>query len=700
MVPDGGGMAMSEVQVRVFHGGQQVDQVSRPLRQLDDGRPAVTYRKRLHPLVDGAIYLDGVQVRFLNEAPSPPYMEPSQPDPNSGPRWDQHQRAVVEAPPQERLLVDAGPGTGKTEVAIGRIAHLIAKQEVSASRVWLISFTRTAVAEVRARVLQLLGEESDACSIRIATLDSHAWALHSGFDAAATITGSHEQNIEKTLDLVRSDGQLHDELQAVEHLVVDEAQDIVGVRADLVIAIIEKLPRTCGVTVFADEAQAIYGFADDSDWTRLATRPGTLPQRLRRMAFESRQLVQVYRTTSPGLLELFQGTRSKLLNDHGLASPVGLVRDDIGRYADGDVPQVDHQALVGLDNAFVLYRKRAEVLLASSFLVAKGVPHRVRMSGLPTCVHSWVGVCLWDHVGGLLTRTAFLGAWDNRVEGTHHANIDRDVAWERLVEVAGRTRTTVDVHRLRSVLGRAAPPAPFCHAEVGSGGPVIGTIHAAKGREADIVHLMLPGKIDDPEQVDVDEEARVLFVGATRARRELKTGNGFVRHFAKRLSSGRAYQVKRDGRVQIEIGRAGDITAGSVAATALFDRSEVAEVQGFLTNAREFPLKVSARSGPAPTYAYRLLQSDAVLLGGLAEPVNWDLFDAGAEVQRQRGGGSRRPPAWLNHINVLGVQTIVLPPESPDAELLHEPWRTSGILLAPIVLGYTTVALPFQHGGR
>ncbi len=687
------------MRVNVFRGGKQVNVIERPLRQLPDGRPAVTYRKRLHPIVEDAIYLDGSRPVGPGSASCGEGLAAEPPPPMEF-RPDATQLSVIEAARDARLVVDAGPGTGKTAVAIARVAHLVSQCELSASHIWFFSFTRTAVAEIRNRLSKMLEDESDVCSIRIATLDSHAWALHSGFDEAAALSGSYEENIEKTLALVRFDRQLHDELRSVEHLVVDEAQDIVGVRADLVTAIIEKLPPTCGVTVFADEAQAIYGFAEDSDRKPPEDPRDTLPQRLRRMAFDDRKLVAVYRTTSPGLLELFLDTRSKLLSDRAPASRLELVRDDIGRLANGAVLQVDRQALQGFDNAFVLYRRRAEVLLRSSLLVRKGVPHRVRMSGLPTSVHSWVGVCLWDHVAGLLTRKVFLEAWDRRVQGTHHAILESEAAWELLVEVAGKSRTAVDFRRLRGVLGRSAPPATFCRAEVGTHGPVVGTIHAAKGREADTVHLMLPGKIDDPEQVDVDEEARVLFVGATRARRELKTGRGFDHHFAKRLASGRAYHVKQDGRVQIEVGRVGDITAGSLAATALFDESEVAEVQDCLTGKEEFPLTVSAKAGPAPSYFYRLRVGDTGLLGGLAESVNRDLFEAGAEVQRKLGGGWRRPPLWLNHINVLGVQTIVLPPDSPEAELLHEPWRSSGILLAPIVLGYTTVKLPFRRGAR
>ena len=67
------------------------------------------------------------------------------------------------------------------------------------------------------------------------------------------------------LNLVRQDENVAEYLGSVEHLVVDEAQDIVGIRSDLVVEIVRKLPSSCGVTVFADEAQAIYGFADDRE---------------------------------------------------------------------------------------------------------------------------------------------------------------------------------------------------------------------------------------------------------------------------------------------------------------------------------------------------------------------------------------------------------------------------------------------------
>ena len=94
--------------------------------------------------------------------------------------WDKDQLSAIKAGQHQRLLVEAGPGTGKTAVACARIAQLVDNYGVAESNIWMISFTRTAVAEIRSRLQGYVGEA--AFSIKVATVDSHAWAIHSGHD--------------------------------------------------------------------------------------------------------------------------------------------------------------------------------------------------------------------------------------------------------------------------------------------------------------------------------------------------------------------------------------------------------------------------------------------------------------------------------------------------------------------------------------
>lgn len=699
---------MAQVEVRIFRQGREIARVTRPLRHID-GKPVVKYKKEFRPLVNGGeVWLDGIAPADNTETASMNEIEPApefQVVPPALIEWDESQRAVIDAPPEDRLLIGAGPGTGKTAVACARVSQLIDRGGLEPSRIWLVSFTRTAVREIRDRIAAYLEDAAAAYAVKIATLDSHAWTLHSGFDEEAKILGTYEENIERVRDLVREDENVAEYLESVEHLVVDEAQDIVGIRADLVVELIRKLSSSCGVTVFADEAQAIYGFADDHE-----VRPGEageppLPEKIRRGAagaFRECELTQVHRTGSPQLLTIFSDTRCKVLTAAGeTADKLADIKDEVISLAHGEAPRVDDAALAELEDAFILYRRRCDVLLTTSMLTQNGVTHRVRMSGLPVCLAPWIGAALSEHTDADLSRDRFMELWVNRVHGTSLATCEADDAWAHLVRIAGRTQTVVEMRLMRQRLGRKQPPAELCHTELGLHGPIVGTIHASKGREADTVHLMLPhahgGKVDQ------DEEARVVFVGATRGRSRLLVGRGY-RQFAARVeASGRAYclQTKDNKpRAQFEIGHDVDIGSEGLVGRSYF--ASLGAVRAAQTRIRSFAdetVSLVAEADRDAGFVYRLKEDgQGQCLAVLSRAVNADLFTIANAIQSKIGSGRLRPPDRIRHLHVRGVRSIVLPPDAPEGETLYEPWRSSGIMLAPLVLGYSTAFFPFTRG--
>src|SRR5262249_30714096 len=110
--------------------------------------------------------------------------------------------------------------------------------------------------------------------------------------------------------------------------------------------------------------------------------------------------------------------------------------------------------------------------------------------------------------------------------------------------------------------------------ELGPAGPVVGTIHAAKGREAAVVHLMLPGETEPGSNAaDVDEETRVLFVGATRAKSQLFLGKGFSVKTPRLDTSGRVFRFFwSSGRAMcsVEVGLNGDLMPRGLAGRQYF----------------------------------------------------------------------------------------------------------------------------------
>jgi superfamily I DNA/RNA helicase len=541
----------------------------------------------------------------------------------------------------------------------------------------MISFTRTAVHEIRSRLTTLLEDAGDAASVRIATLDSMAWTLHSGFSKDAVLTGSYDDNIAQTLVKIRENPDVREEFGKVRHIVIDEAQDIVGIRAELVLAIIDAVAQDCGVTVFADQAQAIYGFTeDDAGQDGLGLR---LLKELEDREFRSVSLSEVHRTDSPALLTIFTQVRSKVLDSEVPALARGVeIRTEIERLADASIGPAKELKLTELPpHGLVLMRQRSDVLLASSF--NQGVPHRLRMSGLPVRILPWPAVLLWDHVERRLTKDVFDRRWTERLTA-QPGTPSPEAAWQLLFETAGESATVIDLHRLRTVLGRSNPPSSFTSPEYGDGGPIIGTIHASKGREAEEVRLYLPPLPDEEdEHIDADEEVRVMFVGATRARRKLSIGNTTGKRLGK--LDGRFWKEWSGGTLQVEIGRTYDIdSSGLVGSSTFKTASDALDAQRWLM---QTPVSSSlfARESRDLGWNFELQAPGEVRIGALAAKVKADLRDISNLCEKWP------PPKHLPHIRSLGLRSIVLRADDAAVDQLHEPWRTSGFLLAPMILG-------------
>ncbi|NHF65988.1 UvrD-helicase domain-containing protein [Xanthomonas hortorum] len=672
---------MSEdLEVRVLLNGRAIATIFRPLREID-GQPAITFKKQLWPLVAGSIELGVDQDSTTLKPPSSgtekvlvvnkpareappiraPLLQPLPPESEAlgqgAPTW---QGDPINEPPDARLLVDAGPGTGKTHAACARVAAMV-NRGIPATRICLVSFTRTAVVEIRNRIARALEDPADASSVRIVTLDAFAWAIQSGFSQDARLTGSYEDNIQAARRLIREDSDVADDVARIEHLIVDEAQDIVGPRADLVLTMIDALYPESGVTVFADRAQAIYGFAEghsESQGTNLLDAVSAL-------GFHQTRLTQVHRTADPRLLTIFTDLRHELLE--GKRSDMGNhLRKEIQRLAHGKVGDVTKLDLAELpDDSLVLMRNRFDVLLASS---RSGlIPHRLRLSGLPICVRAWVAQLFWDYLQRRISRDEFEKRWDAR---NVHAPFDCNEAWNRCVEVAGDSAVTIDLHKLRRVLSRTNPPMIFCMAEFGTAGPIIGTIHASKGREAPTVYLYLQDR-HGPDKTG--EEARVIFVGATRARERLLVGTTGMAGGSH--TNGRVWRRAGD-YLQVEVGRHFDLEPPGLVGRPFFTRQDDAMTAQMAWRSQSQRQSLTLRVEEGVGWQFTLTDGEQ-RLAGMSESFRSDIRQIAWHLNKHIG--------WLGHVRSIGLRTMVVAPESPYLDTMLEPWKSSGFLFSPLL---------------
>lgn len=600
-------------------------------------------------------------------------------------RLTDEQREIAEQPPETRLLIDAAAGTGKTATLCARVAFLIQQCNVPPVSIWLISFTRVAVAEIRSRLFRYVG--ASAYSVRISTLDQQAFQIVQAFgtDASSRAFRDYELTIEDALSVLREGkDDVLDSIETLQHVLIDEAQDVVGKRAELMLLLAERVMPDCGLSVFFDAAQAIYQFNQQNG--EVATLPDILG-RISQLGFHTTHLSKIHRTESAKLLSIFEKTRLKVLSAKVKGqSKFSSVKADIESFCDSKLGKEFLSGVESREDLLILFRSRGEALKASTILSTAEVRHRVRIAGYPQCVHPWVGILFWDFVGKRLSRTEFDSLLGSRQPEMFSAGAG-DAIWPLLRSIAADGKDVVNMYQLRKVLSRGRPPIEYTTPDLGSAGPIVGTVHASKGREANVVHLHLAA--GEHEETNYDEEASVLFVGATRARQSLHLGVGFD-WIRKLPDSERAFHIDYNRAIPTEVafGLDGDLDASGQASRALFANAEDAvKSQLCLQALQGKQYKVEAKASKESGYSYGL-RIDDQLVGHFDQSVNRDLFLIGRKLNQKR---RHRANSTIPNIACLGVRTIVLPHGDPRNEVLLPPFGDSGIMLAPIVCSFQPV---------
>jgi DNA helicase II / ATP-dependent DNA helicase PcrA len=191
---------------------------------------------------------------------------------------------IIEAGYTECALVHAGPGTGKTEVVARRLNHLLGNQGLTPGKILVLSFSRAAVKALIQRINSLRETDNgiieDLRYLSVRTFDSWSFRMLRlmGEEPSSLLRNSYEENIALLIKRLRTSTReklLVNEslrLSKIRHVIVDECQDLTGLRAKLVQVLLEKLVPAaeckggfleCGFTILGDPNQAIYGWTLD-----------------------------------------------------------------------------------------------------------------------------------------------------------------------------------------------------------------------------------------------------------------------------------------------------------------------------------------------------------------------------------------------------------------------------------------------------
>lgn len=582
------------------------------------------------------------------------------------------QDSIIRSSPEAEMLVLAGPGTGKTYSVIEKLKYLVEEDDsLEAENILLLCFTRAAVKEIRERLqrdIETGDYTDDLLRIEIRTFDSFAThvLLHIGVD----VTGKdYDQRIEDAVEEINSEPAI---LENMGHFIVDEIQDLVGVRARLVQTMLRNRKSSCGFTLLGDPLQGIYDYQAE---------PGDLDakgllKRLNEEYADSMTVVQLRdNMRQSGDLSDYTSRCRKLLES---GNP-----DNVMRFLDSvkNLPSCGREwefviPAEGTETTGILCRNNGEVLKLSGYLRMHDVEHTVRRRNNSSLLPVWVAELLSDD-SALITEELL-----ERIN-------DNDRYWPtestKYIYLSLQSLVTGNIGALRSKDLRKALAAgarlPDDVYEGYKSRVCVSTVHRSKGREYDNVLVLKP---DGNITKDIFEEAKVYYVAVTRAKKKLYTieHSNKNRLYSSYSNSKRWAETfkRRNGNtklVAVEVGMENDV-------------DEFAFVDGsFLADPAENQRYIREKIKPGDRLEVKMNDGAYIILHDgniIGKMSSFFYYDVKNVVKAVYGQNTEYMPRSFDDIYVDKIYSVVKKPETVR-EGVGEPWIDTGVWYAVSVSG-------------
>lgn len=558
---------------------------------------------------------------------------------------------IVSAPLDSHIILNSGPGTGKTYTIIQRLIYILANNLCPADEIYILCYTRSAKSVVENKIEQAVMEgviQPSAKNICVLTFDSYAtYFLMAMRDQGVIKENFDSYEYNERIKLFNKYISAED-FEGIKYFIVDEIQDLVNERAEMVLKILKNLK--CGYLLAGDRCQSIYDYEADDDATLDSVKFYELAEKL----FPSNMLryeITVNRRQSAELAEKATEMRQILLNESFI---------DQNKYANSIVLKYSdktkiEQYIKTLTQAptvstAILCRNNGEAEYISGLLCEKGILHAINRGvnnvfPLPR----WIADVFWDCCRPTISKKDFIERFKFRCD----SKLNPDVLWELLYKLTdSQDKAVISVQKLTTALTitNNIPSEFFGEAPM----LTVSTIHKAKGSEFDSVILI---ESDIKPSSDSAEEARVRYVALTRPKTQFITMKKNTKYF-KRIMSGRVietglhniYKTKNKYCKCITVGLTGDIDNNSFVSG---DFDSILDLQEYIIHSVKPYDKLSAKRS-ATSGMYEIYHNGRCI-GSLSKKMIGEL-DMGVSSTDYK----YNLPDRLENLYVSGITTEVL----------------------------------------
>ena len=403
------------------------------------------------------------------------------------------QREIIDDKLSKYIVVAAGPGSGKTRVLVHKLASLLLMEDVKHEQLLMLTFSRAAATEFKKRLIELVGGAAHFVDIK--TFHSYS------FDLIGR-NGSLEEAdrvVQRAAEMIEN-GEVEESKIAKSVLVIDEAQDMSADDFRLVKALMQQNEEIRVIAV-GDDDQNIYAFrgSDSAHLKSLITDYQATPYELNDNYRSDQAIVD------------YANHFVRQITNRMKQTPIVAVSKNLG-----SVLQSSEFEIKGSGTTAVLTVTNEQTLQVAHLLRQQGKHIRLIQA---TDGFRFVNLAevryFFKQLGKSEDGSISTEQWNEakrRTEEVYSTSKCLDILRQFFsdFEVTHKSYYRSDLREfaLESCI------EDFIDAE---GNTVfVSTIHKAKGREFDNVHLLLGGI----QRMDSDM-MRAIYVGITRAKHNL-----------------------------------------------------------------------------------------------------------------------------------------------------------------------------------
>lgn len=558
---------------------------------------------------------------------------------------------IVSAPLDSHIILNSGPGTGKTYTIIQRLIYILANKLCPADEIYILCYTRSAKNVVESKIEQAVMDgiiQPSAKNICVLTFDSYAtYFLMAMRDQGVIKENFDGYDYNERIKLFNKYISAED-FEDISYFIVDEIQDLVNERAEMVLKILKNLK--CGYLLAGDRCQSIYDYEADDDATLDSVKFYELAENL----FPDDMLryeITVNRRQSDELAEEATKMRQVLLNK-SFTDQNRYVNSIVSKYS--GKTKIEHYVKTLTKaptvSTAILCRNNGEAEYISGLLCEKGILHALNRGvnnvfPLPR----WIADVFWDCCRSTISKKDFNERFTFRCD----TELNPEVLWELLCKLTdSEDKTVISIQKLITALtiSNNIPSEFFGDAPM----LTVSTIHKAKGSEFDRVILI---ESDIKPSSDSAEEARVRYVALTRPKTQFVTMKKNTKYF-KRTMSGRVietglhniYKTNNKYCKCITVGLTGDIDNNSFVSG---DFDSILDLQEYIIHSVKLYDKLSAKRS-ATSNKYEIYHNGRCI-GCLSKKMTAEL-DLGVSLTDYK----YNLPDSLENLYVSGITTEVL----------------------------------------